>query len=129
MLSLPRARVRSLVGELKSHKLCDVAKTKTKHTHTNKQSPNYSKNSSVYFPKSRTLTYISIMQTSNPGNQHCSDTVIQSTDPIQILAVVPMKFCLSGLRSHPGTLMAFSCHIPLLSSKLKQFYGLSLLCP
>lgn len=37
-----------------------------------------------------------------------------------------MKFCLSGPRSHPGTLMTFSCHVTLLSSKLEQFYDFPL---
>lgn len=109
--------------KLKSHKPYNEARKRKKTTTT---SPNHSKVSCVYFPRIRTLTYVSIMQTSKPGNQHCNDPVVQSTGPIQILSLVSMKFCLSSLRSLPGTLLSVISHISLLSSKLGQFYGLSL---
>ena len=89
--------------KLNSHKPYSAARKRKKTTTT---SPNHSKVSCVYFPKIRMLTYESIMQTSKPGNQHCNDPIVQSTDPIQILSLVPMKFCLSSLRSLPGTLLS-----------------------
>lgn len=45
-------------------------------------------------PKSRTLSYISITQTSKSDHQYRYYTTIQSADPIQIWAIVLIKFSL-----------------------------------
>lgn len=73
---------------------------------------------SMYVLQTRTLSYITIIQTSKSENRHWYIDTLQSLDPIHVLSIVPtLSFIVKGAH------IVFNCHVSLVTFSLQHFFS------